>query len=394
MSSEVFYPYLNEICRKYFITGVNLTEFDKASFVPSMKKIEAEIFENLLIFDKVTFKVFGENLPLVVLLKHFGQKRLEELVEQQAIGFTLWTPAIFTMVNNIKGVDPVGAAVHNSSVHADPEQSLESAFQWMKEPPKRRERRALVRKLRDVYKLPEKSLPTDAAAFIKSGFLGGKLKPYGLDPKDKKYDSLSEIEKKKLASCGEDLLEYSYVVSNNLTSISKSEYFNFFHDTARKIEFASTTLKAFSEITRIENFPDLKTLYSQVDKPFERLVSSRKKRTSVKFRNWLFEQASKSEDAKEISLEYINAIAQPSGFFQTWQGKLTKSIVTSSMGAAIGGYAAGQIGMALGATAATIAEPVIGPVVDLVDDYLLDGLTKGWTPRLFIEDLKQLEKQK
>lgn len=383
LNSNVFYPRLNDFCRKYFVQGANPTRQEIQNIAPALRQVQEDIFENFLLFDKVSFKVFGENIPLTLLLRFFEIKRLEELIEQEAIDFILWTPTILTLVDNIKGVNPIASGVHNSGPHCDPEQSLELGFNWMQQPPKRSVRRSLVRKLRDVYRLPDHSLPHDAAAFITSGFHGGKLSAYGLDPKEKEYDSLTSIDKKTLALCAEDLLEYSFILANQMTSISKGEYFNFFCESKRKISLATDTSTAFNEICRIEDFPDLKALFSQIENPFQKIVSLRNKRASVKFRKWLHEYTDNEFNIHPITHDYIQAIVSPRGFFQTWKGKFTKTIVTSSIGAALGG----GVGAAVGATAAHFADPMI----DLVDDYLLDGLTKGWTPRLFVDELRNLE---
>ena len=45
------------------------------------------LFEQLLLFDKITFKVYGENLLIPVLISFFGEKGFDALVEQGAINF-------------------------------------------------------------------------------------------------------------------------------------------------------------------------------------------------------------------------------------------------------------------------------------------------------------------
>jgi hypothetical protein len=60
-------------------------------------------------------------------------------------------------------------------------------------------------------------------------------------------------------------------------------------------------------------------------------------------------------------------------------------------GAGIGAAIEGSLsGAAWGVAAAKFLEPVADLGLDLADAFLLDRLLKGWTPRMFLDDLKQL----
>jgi hypothetical protein len=39
--------------------------------------------------------------------------------------------------------------------------------------------------------------------------------------------------------------------------------------------------------------------------------------------------------------------------------------------------------------ASKVVDPVVDLGLDLLDTYVLDGLTKGWTPKLFFDDLER-----
>jgi hypothetical protein len=91
---NVFYPDLNYFCRKYLVTGEQLTPADTLLFPQRFKEQEASIFEQLLLFDSISFKVHGENIPLAVLFNILGESALEALMEQRALHFVLWTPQV------------------------------------------------------------------------------------------------------------------------------------------------------------------------------------------------------------------------------------------------------------------------------------------------------------
>ena len=389
MGSNAFYPNLNEFCRKYLVVDQKISPDEASKFDARWRKTEAEIFENLLLFDKVTFKVFGENIPFALLLNLIGQNGLEELAEQGAIGFTLWTPGVVFLQKNIEGIDSIASITHNSPAHSDPETSLELAFGWMRNKPKRATRRALIRKFRDLYELPDKNLPADMVSFVKSAFFSGRLAKFGFDPTTQALDTLNTEDKKAMTACASELLEYSYLLARGMTSISKGTYYDFFTESQKRISLAEKQITAFIEIAKIENFPDLQALHEKISNPYDKLIKLRRTSASTVFRSWLFDNANNAQDISEITTAYISAIAEPNGFFQTWKGKIVKSIISSSIGAGAGGLAAGSLGALFGAVAAHAVEPACEPIIDLLDDYLLDGLTKGWTPRLFVDQLRK-----
>jgi hypothetical protein len=393
MTSNVFYDGLNEFSRKYFVADSKLSAVEISQFSVQRQQVEATVFENLLLFDRVSLKVFGENIPLAVLLNLFGERGLEELIEQDALEFILWTPFVAFMEDYNEGIDPLVSGTHNSKAHSDPEESIELGLNWMTNKPLRSKRRALVRKLRDLYRIPADDLPHNAVGITKSAYSSGKLKAYGFDPEKRDIRKLNQTEKQRLCTCAEDLLEYTYLLSNKMTSFSKREFFEFFAQSQNRLKVANAKSVAFCKLAELEEFPDLKTLYTQLEAPLQKMLKVRGKRSSQRFRSWLDNPTPPDErSASEITKEYIDAIANAKGFFQTTTGKLTKTAATSSIGAGIGAVIGGIPGVVMGASVGKILEPAADIALDLVDQFLIDGLTKGWTPRIFIDDLRDLRK--
>jgi hypothetical protein len=144
---NIFYPDLNELCRKYLVAGTPLSPDDEAMAVPRFKNIAASLFEHMLLFDKVSFKVYGENIPLAFLINVLGEKTFEALLEQGAVKFVLWTPNVVYMKTEIPGIHPIASGNLNSSAHSDPEASIELGLNWMKNKPSARSKRHLVKKI-------------------------------------------------------------------------------------------------------------------------------------------------------------------------------------------------------------------------------------------------------
>jgi hypothetical protein len=74
-SLNAFLPSLEAFCTKFLVVGQKpVSPAEGAKFPQRFEQLKAELFEHLLLFDKVTVKVYGENVPLVVLLRLFGQR--------------------------------------------------------------------------------------------------------------------------------------------------------------------------------------------------------------------------------------------------------------------------------------------------------------------------------
>lgn len=70
-----------------------------------------------------------------------------------------------------------------------------------------------------------------------------------------------------------------------------------------------------------------------------------------------------------------------------------KALALASVGAALGHAAEGALpGALVGGVAAQAAGPAVEFALDLLDEFLLDGLRKGWHPRMFFDDLRKLDR--
>jgi hypothetical protein len=391
---NIFYPDLNDFCRKYLITNRPegpLSPLDVAMAPIQAKEQEARLFEQLLLFDRISFKVHGENLPLAVLFRMLGEKGFEELIEQEAIRFVLWTPNILFMKSELPGVHPIASGYFSSPPHSDPEKSIEFGLNCMQDVSARVKRR-LVKKVVPLYQLPDKELAPKAVAITKSAFDSGKLLSYGLSPLIKPYDRLPESQRSLLCDCAHELLEYSYLIEQGMTSYSNYRYFDLFSESVQKIKAADRIPARFDTLAKLEGFPNLRALYPQLDQGLRQVPKLRAKRRIARFREWLA-SAESSETGLEITKEYVDAIANAKGMFDSAPGKFTKSVLMTSVGIGVGAAIGGSLeGAVWGVSAAKVLEPLADLGLDLLDAFLLDGLTKGWTPRMFFDDLNKLKK--
>lgn len=117
----------------------------------------AALFEHLLLFDQVSLKLRGENVPLAFLYRQLGEKGLESLFEQEALKFVLWTPMIGHVVSDIPGVDAPVSGNMNSSANSDPEASFDLGLGWLTEKLPKYVLKRLKKKAMPLYEMPPPS---------------------------------------------------------------------------------------------------------------------------------------------------------------------------------------------------------------------------------------------
>jgi hypothetical protein len=393
MGQTVFYPGLNDFCRTYLVTNRIVTPAELVQYPVRLKEENASIFEQLMLFDKISFKVYGENILVPFLISQLGQDAFESLLEQEAIGFTLWTPVVTHFVQDIPGVVALQSGTQSSPAHSDPEMSIELGLKWMsKDQLFPGARRRLIRKLVPLYNVPSPNLSRDAVGMTVSAFNSGKLDALNFSSSGKDIQNLTLPERKDLCRCATELLEYTFLLQHEMTSFSNKQYFSLFDESASKVQTQTKIPAVFNRLARLEGFPDLRALYGELNDPFKRLPQLRAKRSSAAFRKWLTETSSSGKDV-DVTKEYVDAIAESKGFFETKKGKLTKSVVMTAIGTGIGALIGGAEGAVGGAAVGKTLEVGADWALDLIDEFLISGLTKGWSPRMFFDDLGRLRER-
>jgi hypothetical protein len=390
MGQTIFYPGLNDFCRTYLVTNRIVTPAELVQYPVRLREEKASIFEQLMLFDKISFKVYGENILVPFLISQLGMDAFEALLDQGAIGFTLWTPVVTHLIQDIPGVVALQSGTQSSPAHSDPEMSIELGLKWMnKQQLFPGARRRLIKKLVPLYNVPSPNLSRDAVGMTVSAFNSGKLNALNFSSSGKDIGNLALPERKELCRCATEILEYSYLLQHQMTSFSSKQYFSLFDESASKIQTQTKIPAEFNRLARLEGFPNLKDLYAELNDPFKKLPKLRSKDSSVTFRKWLTETSLSKNDA-DITKEYVDSIAESKGFFETRKGKLTKSVVMTAISTGIGALIGGAAGAMGGAAAGKPLEIGADWVLDLVDEFLISGLTKGWSPRMFFDDLGKL----
>lgn len=383
----VFNTELNTFCRKFLIEDPNhpVSNIEALSFPKQYNNLRSSIFESILINEKINYKVYGENVPLVILLNELGLRSIEELIDEDAINFTLWEPIIVHMVENMNGVQPIAAGRTTSLVHSDPEESISVGLSFMKNKLRKGDERALIRKLRDKYFFVPKGIEHDCIQITMSALESGKLSKLGFNTDGKDLFNLKPHDKNLLTSCTEDILTYKFLTLSHSKAEVNERINLLFKDSYDKLNRPNAN-DIISKLIKIDNFPDLKKTCQQMGFPMHDLVRLRNNRHTKKFRNWL-KAAEKIKDISELERFYIDSVANPKGILDSFLGKATKSVSMMAIGAAAGTVLAHQHGPYIGAISGAALDKILDFTLDMADEYFLSELLKGWTPRMFINEI-------
>lgn len=398
MAQTIFSQDINAYCRKFFVTRPGAPEPSAAEAILEMDKLQRSLFENLLLFDKLAVKIEGEAIAVPLLIRLFGERGFDALIEEGALEFVLWTESIAFLVNNIPGVDGMVSMAHSNPVYIDPERSIESGLSWMQNAPTGRKRRQLVERVLKRFRSHEKNIAANGLKVVRAALANGDLEHYGVPKVTGHADQLTATEKQTLARCAEDLVEYDFLLKNNMTSFSNYRYFSPFWASAERFQAVNRTVSGFSSVSTLEGIPDLKQFFGEIEYPLKRVHKVRGKASSRRFRGWLEKTAGGAPEAGLVPA-YLDAISDQQGVLNTTSGKILKNVLLAAVGTAGGTAASEAAGASVGiaAGAATMlaaqkgAETVAASALGLLDSFLLERVAKGWSPRMFFDDLSKLK---
>lgn len=337
------------------------------------------LFEQFLLFDSVVIKLERSNLGLHFLISILGIDKVEYLIEKDVIKLLLWTPLIVTSIGRkredgtldesvVIGTPPLVSGNYVES-DSDPEKNIETALSYFNF--SRERKRTFIRKIRDKYLFPKNELTSKATTIIIDAYKNNRLEALGLKY-EKDPENLNVTERGLLQKFGHDVLDTSVLADMGFKSYNKYSIYNISESSIKQIESAMKISDGTSQIFKIENVPDIKSLVLDNILSFDSVFDLRYKSVAKSFRKWI-NSVSNNEDALPITKEYIDAITGKHKFFESSGGKFMKILGMFGIGAGLGAF--------------------LGPISDLglglFDTYILDGILKGWNPQMFVDQIRK-----
>lgn len=348
------------------------------------KNIIAGIFEQLLIFDKITITTNRVNFALAFLIHKLGINTVEKLFELGYIRILLWTPIMMTGGGRQKadgsidksvifGKPPIVAGSLSDN-DIDPEENIHNAIKHFN---LHRDRRKIFTKTAaKCYIIPDgMEFSRESTTVVINAYESNNLAGLGL-PYEKESNQLELEQRQLLLGLGHKVLETAVLSKYGFKSYENYEHFKICEQNLDNIGKAYKVSEGTSVILNLENLPDLKSLFINEKLQFEDLFTLRHLSNAKYFRKWI-NQISESSDAKEITREYFNQIKGSNSFFNKNEGKLIKNLGMFGVSTALGAAVSGSIGI--------IASFGLG----ILDTFVLDGILKGKNPSMFIENLRK-----
>lgn len=348
------------------------------------RQILAGLFEQLLIFDKITISTNRLNFGLLFLIDRLGINTVERLFDNGYIKLMLWSPIIVTGTGRkeddgsidesvIYGQPPIvaGALTEDDS---NPEKNIHNAL--INFGLHRDRKRILTKSVLKHYVIPDgMEFSKDAAKLVIDSYQNNNLVGLGL-PFEQEPNQLNLEQRKQLLSLGHKVLETAILSKYNYKSYENYEHYEICKQNLNNIGKAYNISENTSQILKFENLPDLKTLFISEKLYFESVFKLRHLSSAKYYRKWI-NSIGENANAQEITKEYLNEIKGSNKFFNSSGGKFIKNLgmfgVSTALGAAIAGLAGATAGFGLG----------------LLDTFVLDNLLKGKNPSMFIDDIKK-----
>ncbi len=355
-------------------------------------EVLSSLFEQLLLFDKITIATNRVNFALVFLINKLGLNTVEKLFDNDYIRLLLWTPVIVSGAGRKKddgtfdrstlyGQPPIVAGALGED-DIDPEKNIIKSISGFNI--HRDRRRIFTRRVLKSFVVPQgMEYSTDSAKFVIDAYENNNLANLGL-PFEKESNQLDFEQRQQLLSLGHKVLETALISKYNLKAYENYEPYQICTKNLENIGNAYNVSENTSSIFKCENLPDLKKLFLSERLQFDDVFKIRHLSNAKYYRKWI-NNVSENVNAEEISKEYINQIKGSTKFFESNSGKFIKNLGMFGVGSLLGAALAGPTGAAVGAAAGKAAELGLG----LLDTFVLDGLLKGKNPSMFIEDLRK-----
>lgn len=348
------------------------------------RQIIAGLFEQLMVFDKVTISTNRINSSLTILIKKLGINTVERLIDNDYIELLLWTPVIVTGTgrenkdgsideSTIYGKPPI-AAGSLTEQDTDPERNVNIAlsnFDFNRE-----RRRIFVKRAAKKYIIPSgMELSKDSAKMVIDSYKRNLLSELGL-PYNKEPELFNLDERFRLLELGHKILETAILAEYSLKSFNNYEHYKIIENSISHIGKAYRTTENFTRILSIEKIPDLKNLFLENKLDFDSIFKLRHLQSAKYFRKWI-NSVDESTSSEDITYEYIKEIKGHQKFFNWPEGKFIRTVGIFALNLGLGKLLA-SLGIGSG------LEQGLG----MLDTFILEKILLGSNPSIYIDQIK------
>lgn len=344
----------------------------------------ATLFEQLLIFEKVTIRTNRTNQSLFTLIKRLGLTTVERLVRSGYIEFMLWTPVLVTgtgfqkedgtMDESVIYGQPPIVSGSLSDEDLDPENNIAKALNRFDLTDKTK--RSLTKSIGKLYQpIDGMDFAKDSAELVIDAYKNNNLSELGL-PFEKDPDQLDLPQRGKLLELGHQVIETAVLANFGYKSYENYEHLKICEKNLENIGKGYNVAGNTSHLFSLEQLPDLKAVHHVFRYDFDAVFKIRHLEGAKYYRKWINEIGDHA-DAGYITKEYLNEIRGKYKYFETPQGKFFKNASMFTVGTVLSNLFKSPEAGVTG-----------GYLFGLLEEYVVDGLFKGHNPSMFITELK------
>ena len=402
MTQAAFYSELNHFCLTWAtpVLGSATTyggplRTESSDFTAQLRLHQETLFEQLLLFDTINLNITGPNFIPPLMYNFMGPKALEELLEQSALSFVVWQPVPMMTHQDGKVAATFVASIgdgHGSEF--DIEKLIDEGLRLHPTNMGATYKKMLRRKLIKSHSLLDPKLPETAWSTAENALKAGSLQCFGLPVRESSV-GLPLDEGQILLRSAESLLHYRYFLKHGMISYNDSGVFDLMDVALDGLQKRKSPVERYSVIAEFEKFPNLRALFAEVEKPFQRIARFRQTYTARRFREWLSSAPNPGSDI-EVIRDYIDACANRKGLFESAPAKFAKLISMIAISHLAGAEAVATATALLTSVPASIIDDVLGVAVEVgtgvVDSFVIDNFKVGWTPKAYFDGLRRLRK--
>lgn len=357
----------------------------------------SDFVEQVLLFNKVVFKIDFIIYPLVYLINEVGVITTRKYLESEPIKFIVWTPHFFHGMKDEPKVSNNGELEWPALLAGIKEQDLNldkifnDSLQYVKTKLSKDDESFF----KTYFILNTSILNLDSAntaiEYAKYLYKSNLLKPFDIIFDNDLSKNFTQKEVEDLTSITMEIYTSTVIVEKQL----KGYNFNFLPKLHREFAtlygFKNSPIENNSKLLEINNIPNFKSLYLNNQLSIKKILHFANTEDSLKYKKWL-SVISNEVDSKEVSKYYLNFILNKKGFFETTKGKFVKTIGFWGVGGLVGSILAGIPGAIVGASIGNISEKTFDLSLGMFENFYLDKLTQKWSPKIYFDQLDEIWK--
>lgn len=379
---------------------------------PLLNGAYAEFFEQLLLFEKVSFELGSMNnrglsallevLPLDYLIRAFDLEALEIILPRT---MSMMSAGRFGQGKHdpslLKGVPPVLIGRVTAGEYGDPEGAVREAMRYTSRYSTgygEAQLRDVARKVAPYLTLGSDSDGDKANALIRSAYEANELQLVDL-PFVGQTDELNYQNRVIMQRLVHEVQEILLVASRNYGMYNAPSVYSLAKSAVGTIEDALNVQRSNDTLLTHNALPNLRVLYSSGKVSLKTALDWRETRENIGFRKWIY-MISDPQELQYIVRHYAEAIANPTGFAQTRLGKILKGGMMYGLGQGVTALAGAAAVAALGPVAGiavadvSVTAAAVGKMgLELTGNQFVDEiagyLTSGWTPLQFVTKVQK-----